>query len=128
LSNAHIFMIGAQAHPMEAVDLYVDLQYIIADEPFDSPKSVSLGGFKIPVAPALSFWTDEGDDELGWVTDIVLVYHYSEDLMFSAHWSHLFGGEALEDGAFFAGNGTIFGGGSDDDDGDFITFETRICF
>ncbi|NUM52909.1 MAG: alginate export family protein [Candidatus Hydrogenedentes bacterium] len=127
-SNAHIFMIGAQAHPMEAIDLHVDLQYIIADEPFDSPRTVSLGGFKVPVAPALSFWTQAGDDELGWVTDIVITYHYSEDLMFMAHWSHLFAGEGLEDGSFFAGNGTIFGGGSDDDDGDFITFETRICF
>ena len=128
LSNAHVFMIGGQAHPTQALDLVWDVEYILADEPFDSPKTVNLGGFKIPVAPALSFWTDEGSDELGWVTDIVLIYHYSEDLMFSAHWSHLFAGGALEDGAFFAGNGNIFGGGSDNDDGDFITFETRICF
>lgn len=127
-SNGHVFMIGATARPTEVIDLYVDLQYFLVDEPFDSPASVTLGDFRVPIAPALSFWTDEAETEMGWVADIVLTYHYSEDLMFSAHWCHLFAGEGLQDGSFFAGNGLIFGGGSDDDDGDFITFETKICF
>ncbi|MCC6490460.1 MAG: alginate export family protein [Candidatus Hydrogenedentes bacterium] len=127
-SNGHAFTLGAIAHPSESLDLIADVNYYLVDEPFDSPAYFTVGSWRIPLAPALSFWTEEGDDELGWTTDIMLVYHYSEDLMFSLHWCHLFAGDAIEDGAFFANNGLVFGGGSDKDDGEFITFETRICF
>lgn len=127
-SNGHVFMIGAITHPTESLDLIADVGYYLVDEPFDLPAYAKLGSWRVPLAPALSFWTTESDDEIGFTTDLVLVYHYSEDLMFSAHWCHLFAGDALEDGSFFANNGLVFGGGSDKDDGDFITFETKVCF
>jgi hypothetical protein len=127
-SNGHVFVVGAIAHPTESVDLYLDAGYYLVDEPFDVPAYATLGGFRVPLAPNLSFWTKEGSDEIGIVTDLVVTYHYSEDLMFMLHWSHLFAGDALEDGSFFANNGLVFAGGSDNDDGDFITLETRLCF
>ncbi|MBI4557842.1 MAG: alginate export family protein [Candidatus Hydrogenedentes bacterium] len=128
LSNVHVFRAGANLHPLEKVDLMLDAAYFLADEPFDWPAYVSVGRFRVPIAPLLSFWTTESDDDLGVVTDIVGVYHYSEDLAFMLHWSHLFAGDALEDGNYNNFNGLLFNGGSDNDDGDFFTFETRIKF
>ncbi|MFA6239344.1 MAG: alginate export family protein [Candidatus Hydrogenedentales bacterium] len=127
-SNGHVFMLGAIAHPTQSIDIIVDAGYYLTDEPFDLPVYANFGQFRVPLAPALSFWTQEGSNEIGYTTDIMVVYHYSEDLMFSVHWCHLFSGDAIEDGSFFASNGLVFAGGSDKDDGDFITFETRLCF
>ncbi|MBN2310220.1 MAG: alginate export family protein [Candidatus Hydrogenedentes bacterium] len=128
LSNCHIFQAGVDLHPFEKLDVMADVYYYLADEEFDSPAYVTLGGFRVPIAPALPFWASENDNEIGITTDLVVVYHYSEDLMFLAHWCHLFTGDGLSDGNYNARNGLVFTGGSDDEDADFFTVETRICF
>lgn len=127
-SNAHVFMAGVVAHPTETLDLIADVGYYMADETFDAPVHFKFGKNRYAYAPFFPFWTQKTDDELGWVTDIVAIYHYSEDLSFSLHWSHLFTGDGLSDGNFVARNGYMYTGGSDDDDGDFVTFETRLRF
>lgn len=128
LSNVHVFMGGVVAHPTEALDLIVDLGYYMVDETFDAPVYFKVGKNRIAFAPFFPWWTEEADDDLGWVSDILGVYHYSEDLSFSLHWSHLFTGDGVSDGNYAARNGLMYTGGSDDDDGDFVTFETRIRF
>ncbi|MCL4218953.1 MAG: alginate export family protein, partial [Candidatus Hydrogenedentes bacterium] len=127
-SNGHVFMAGVVAHPTESLDLVVDVGYYLVDEPFSAPVTWNIGKWRVPIAPFLPWWTEENDDEIGWTTDVVLTYHYSEDLVFMGHWSHLFPGDGLTDGNFNAANGLLFTGGTDDDSGDFFTAETRLRF
>lgn len=123
LSNVHIYQAGVMAHPTPQIDVMLELGYFVADEAFDRPRTVF--GRAIPF---FSFWTEESDDDLGLVSDIVAIYHYSEDLMFLLHWSHLFAGDGLRDGNFTAWNGLAFDAGSDNDDGDYVRFETVLKF
>jgi hypothetical protein len=127
-SNGHVFMAGVVAHPTDSLDIILDVAYYRADATFRRPFSLKVGNTWIPIAPFLPFWTMDTDAELGWTTDVVAVYRYSEDLSFMVHWSHLFTRDGLSDGNFIARNGLMFSGGSNDKDGDFITFETRIRF
>jgi hypothetical protein len=128
MSNVHIFRGGVNAMPTENVELLLAVSYFVADESFDSPVYWDFGGFRIPVAPALSFWTTENDDDLGWEVGLYATYHYTEDLEFSAGWAHLFTGDGLTDGQFSTGNGLVYTGGSDDDDADYLFFETKLSF
>jgi len=127
-SNGHIFTVGAMAHPTEAIDVIFNVSYFQADKAFDMPAHVSLLGFDIPIAPALAWWDDASSKDLGWQTHLILVYHYSEDLTISANWCHLFTGQGLDDGSFNTFNGTIFSGGSDGDDADYLCLDAVLSF
>ena len=128
LSNAHIFRAGVTAVPTETLELELAVKYIQADEEFDSPVTWDIFGFKVPVAPALSFWTTENDNDLGWEVSLYATYHYTEDLMFKVGWTHLFVGDGLEEGNFTSLNGLGFNGGSDNDDADYLFVETKLAF
>ena len=128
LSNAYVLRGGVSVHPTESIEALLAVSYFNTLEEFDEPINVSIGGFKVPVAPALSFLTEENDSELGWEVGLYVTYHYSEDLSFQVGWAHLFVGEGLEDGQFSAGNGLAFNGGTSDDDSDYVFVETKLCF
>jgi hypothetical protein len=98
------------------------------DEPFDPPAYANLGRFRVPLAPALSFWTREGSDDIGWEASAFVKYNYSEDLSFLVYYCHLFPDDGLTDGAYIQFNGTGFSGGSDADDADYIFFMTVLSF
>jgi len=128
LSNAYVLRGGVSVQPTESIEALLAISYFKTLEEFDEPKNVSIGGFKVPVAPALSFWTQENDDELGWEAALYVTYHYSEDLSFQVGWAHLFVGDGLQDGQFSALNGLGFNGGTGDDDADYVFVETKLCF
>jgi hypothetical protein len=128
LSNFWTAFGGVSAHPTESVDVALRVAYLESLETFDQPRHVTLGQFKIPVAPALSFWTQGTDDDIGIETQLSIAYHYSEDLTFSAGWAHLFVGDGLSDGNYNDFNGLLFNGGTDDEDADYLYFDTKICF
>jgi hypothetical protein len=104
------------------------LTYFESLQDFDSPRHISLGNWDIPISPNRSYRTNANADELGWETDLTLVYEYSEDLSFLVHWSHMFAKQGLEDGQFILWNGLLSSQGSSDDDGDYLEFETRVKF
>jgi len=128
LSNVLIYRGGVSAMPTESVKLELNVSYFEADAEFDSPVYFDFGRFRIPIAPALSFWTDSNDSDLGWEVELVATYNYSEDLSFQAGWSHLFTGDGLADGNFNRLNGLLFNGGSDSDDADYLWVETKLAF
>lgn len=128
LSNAYILKAGVVAHPTETLDVLALVQYFATVDPFEAPVYITVGEFRVPVAPALSFWTEKNDDYIGTEATIAFTYHYTEDLSFYLQWSHMFTGDGLTDGNFSAGNGYIFNGGIDDEDADYVTFETRLKF
>ncbi|MDZ4860029.1 MAG: alginate export family protein [Candidatus Hydrogenedentes bacterium] len=129
MSNFWKAYLGANAYPSDNVEMGLNATYYEILEPFDSPVSVSLGGWKVPVAPALSFWTTEGSTELGWQVSLWAVYAYSEDLSFEVGWSHWFTGDAIGEGAAFIDeNGLRNVGGRDDEDQEYFYFLTTIEF
>jgi hypothetical protein len=119
---------GVTMTPTAAIEAGGSLVYLEALEPFDRPRTVGVGDWQIPLAPALAFWTDEGSRELGWQTNLWLVYSYTENLSFEVGWSHYFTGEGIEDGAFIDENGLTLVGGQDNDDADYVYFLTTLEF
>ena len=128
MSNVWIGKAGVSASPTDAIEVGLDLVYFEVLEAFDTPAAFRLGRFSVPIAPNLSFWTREGDDDLGYQTILWLNYAYSEDLLFEVGWAHMFTGGAFEDGAFVDLNGLGFFGGTDADDADYLWFGTTLEF
>ncbi len=128
LSNVWMARVGVVAHPTETLTAVFCVQYFDALEEFDAPASFRLGRYNIPIAPGLSFWTDETDSQFDFETTLQLIYNYSEDLSFFFQWSHMFVNDGLSDGNFALGNGLVFSGGSSDDDADYVCLETRLKF
>ena len=120
--------IGIEAQPTEKVRFHVHVakDWIVA--PFDPPASFKLGRFRIPIAPAFSFWTEDGSHDLGWEIMTWIRYNYSEDLYFQLSYNHLFVGDGLSRGAFIQWNGTDFAGGTGHDDAGYLQFLTGIKF
>lgn len=129
MSNFWMARAGLTAHPTDSVTVGLKAAYFETLEPFDLPVTIGgIGGLRVPVAPALSFWTAEADDEIGTSTHVWLKYDYTENLFFRIGWEHLFTGEGLEQGSFLHRYGLEFSGGTDDDDADYLYFDTGIRF
>lgn len=119
---------GVVAHPTNKVTSLFRVAYFGVDEPFDWPRYLTLGRYRVPIAPSLSFWTQEASSDIGWTTFLVLKYDYSKDLYFRLAWEHLFPGDGLSQGSFLHRNGLEFSGGTDDDGADYLHLETGITF
>lgn len=129
MSNVWTGYIGANAYPSERVELGFTLTYQEVLDGFDSPVTVSLGDWKIPVAPALSFWTEGGSNDLGWQTSLWATYAYTENLTFEVGWSHWLVGDAIGEGVVFTDEYNLRNiGGRGDDDQDYVYFLTTIAF
>ena len=128
LSNVWIGRAAVMVHPTENTMLLGEIAYFEAVEPFDSPVYFNFGKFRIPIAPALSFWTKENDSELGWQATLYGEYYYSQDLTFAALLSALWPGDGLVDGNFIAWNGLVSSQGTDDDLSLYGSLEVRLKF
>lgn len=117
LSNFWQLRAGVSMKPAEKITLAAKVAYFEIDEAFDTPV--------VFFYPA---WTRENDSELGWTTFLMAKYQYSPDLSLAVVWEHLFVGDGLEGGQFFARNGLELVGGTDDDDADYIHFDLQLKF
>src|SRR5690606_30195979 len=73
-SNFYQFRAGVNVKPTEKISATFQVAHQKVDEPFDLPVMVDVGRFRVPVAPRLSFWTEESSDDLGWFTYLWGVY------------------------------------------------------
>lgn len=128
LSNFWLVRLGIEIQATERLAVRLDTMYHEIVEPFDPPVSVTVGPFRVPLAPALSFWTDEGRDDLGVEIMLAPTYSYSDDLTLSMQFVYYLVGSAFEDGVFFDENGTRFIGGSGDKDAISATFLATLRF
>ncbi|MCC6794469.1 MAG: alginate export family protein [Candidatus Hydrogenedentes bacterium] len=129
MSNFWKGYLGANAYPSERVELGLTLAYLEVLEAFDSPAAVTLGGWKVPLAPALPFWTEGGSKDLGWQTSLWATYAYTDNLTFEVGWSHWFVGDAIGEGVVFTDEYNLRNvGGRGDDDQDYVYFLTTIAF
>ncbi len=127
-SNHWFIQGGIDLALTESLDLGVSVLYQEVVEPFDLPLYFSVGDFRVPIAPALSFLTEEGADDLGVELGVIATYRYTEDLSFEIGYVHNFIGDGLRDGAFFDFNATGFVGGTSDKDADSVYFLTSLAF
>jgi hypothetical protein len=129
MSNFWKAYLGANAYPSERVELGLTLAYLEVLEGFDSPAAVTLGGWKVPVAPALPFWTEGGAKDLGWQTSLWATYAYTDNLTFEVGWSHWFTGDAIGEGVVLTDEyGLRNVGGRGDEDQDYMYFLTTLEF
>ena len=122
LSNFKQVRIGASIKPTDKTWVMLRVQKLWADEPFDWPVNFEWNGNRVAYAPFLSFWTEESDDDYGYSTCLIAKYNYSPDLTLILYWGHMFSGEGAYDGSYSFFNGTMFNGGTDDDDADYAFF------
>jgi hypothetical protein len=127
-SNFSQIRAGVTANPTESISTGLSVAQFWVNETFESPVSINLGEFIIPVAPNLSFWTEESDDDIGVVTHVWVKYAYTEDLWIKIGWEHMFTGDAMKDGNFQLLNGLDFTGGIDNEDADYLYFDTQLKF
>lgn len=128
MSNFNQIRFGVNLTPTEKISVMLRAQQIWADATFDWPTHVRFGKYRYPIAPALSFWTQESSDDLGFEIDAVLKYQYSKDLLFSFYWGHLFTGEAMRDGNYVLGYGNQFNGGTAKSDADYVLWWATLKF
>lgn len=128
LSNFWQLRIGASATPLERVTVGGHVAYLEIDDPFQRPYTVDLGRIRVPLLPFLSFATHETSKELGWQTMLWARYAYSDDVSLTVTWEHLFVGEGLSQGHYFARNGLQFVGGTDNADADYLHFDLIVRF
>lgn len=117
LSNFWQLRAGVMAKPTEKISLVFRVAHFEIDEPFATP-----------VIPGIAGWTRDNDDDLGWTTFLMAKYQYSADLSIALTWEHLFTGDGLEQGQFFARNGLELVGGTDGDDADYVHFDVQVKF
>lgn len=127
-SNFYQIRAGADLQFTESIAFNAEVAKLGVNETFDYPLSIDAGQFRIPVAPALAFLTEESGDDIGIVTALELRYKYSENLSFKLSWDHLFTDNDVDEGNFIFSNGLELLAGSDDDDADYFEFESRLRF
>ncbi|MBI5091723.1 MAG: alginate export family protein [Candidatus Hydrogenedentes bacterium] len=128
LSNAWVLRAGASCKPTEATEAILMLSYFETLSAFSTPRTFNVGRFRVPIAPALSFWDQTNSSDLSFEVGLIGKYHYSEDLCFMLAYAHQFIGDGLSDGNYSGANGLGFNGGSGNSDADSIFFEAEIKF
>jgi len=127
-SNFSQLRFGSDLEPMEAITLTAALMKYWVNETFDTPRTISAGAFRIPVAPALPFLTESAGDDIGTIASFDLRYHYSEDLEFRLVVEHFLADGDIAEGNFIYSNGLEFNGGSDSDNATYVALDTLITF
>jgi hypothetical protein len=127
-SNFWQARLGVDVKPVDKVTAQFLVAYQEVNEPFDLPRMIHVGRYRVPVWPELAFWTEESSQDLGVLTYVWAQYNYTEDLFIRVGWEHLFPGDGFEDGNFTDGHGLRFQGGTDDDGADYLFFDTGVSF
>jgi hypothetical protein len=117
LSNLWLLRAGVNVKPTDKISGGFRVSYLEVDEPFETP-----------VIPFFAPWTRENDSSLGWLTFLWAKYQYSPDLSVAVIWEHLFPGDGMREGQFFARNGLELVAGTDDEDADYLHFDINIKF
>jgi hypothetical protein len=109
LTNMHVLRFGASANPCEKSTVRADVLYFMLAE------DDSDGAGKVFGHPQVT----DPDDAVGIELDLGIDYQYTEDLLLSAGWAHLFVDDAMEQS---------WGANIDDDDIDYIYVEAKLSF
>lgn len=128
MTNFRRMAIGVELQLTDAVTADINIGRYWVNEPFDLPLSMHVAGYRVPIAPSLSFLTEEASDDMGYGLDFMMRYAYSKDIAFRIGYQHIFAGDALQDGNFQDRNGLEFNGGSGGDDGTYLYSDVVVKF
>jgi hypothetical protein len=128
LSNFWMANGGAQFTFTEALSGGIDIAYLQAVAAFDWPAELRWGSIHLPLASQLPFLDQRGSRDLGWSLTLSGEYVFSDNLKIEAAYAHFFVGEAIEDGVFVDGNGTLLIGGAGQHDADFVYWMATLTF
>ena len=113
MSNFAQATIGLEAQPTDCIRAHIHAAKNWVVAPFNPPPCWDINGVRVPKFPNLGFITEEGSHDMGWDITGWLKYNYSADLSFLLYGNYLFTGDALRQGSYVQGYGTMFNGGTD---------------
>lgn len=118
---------GVQMKWTDAVSTTAKAAYYWADAPFTGPRTGTLLGQRVEFG-GLLVPPETSSRNLGLITTLSAKYQFSEDLFISVGWEHLFTGAGMREGNYVFKNGLEFSGGLDQDDADYLWFDTGLKF
>ncbi len=112
LTNMHVLRLGASAKPCEKSKVSLDALYFMLAEDDEDGGAKTFGY-------AQMYNVSSPDEEVALELDLTFDYQYTEDLLLSAGWAHLFAMDGMENS---------WGDGVNDDDIDYIYVEAQLTF
>ena len=129
VSNLWLVTGGVMAAPTENVKVRLGVSYYQALDTFQTPQYWGVAGTRNGSIFATPFWfTRDNSSDLGWETNLCVVYNYTQDLSFDVGYSHFFTGKGLKEGNYINSNGNEFNGGSKGDDANYFYVQTLVKF
>ncbi len=119
-SNLYQLRAGLSGNITESLIANLTGCYFWVAEPWDEPANIWASFFP--------WWTEEASDDMGLLLAASLQYNYSKDLTIKLNWQHLFSGAGMTDGNFVMRHGTMFTGGLDDNDADYVDVDIQLKF
>ncbi len=120
---------GVIVHPTEKITASAYVADIYSVEPYSATwPNYYLLGFRVNWLAPLSWHDSENDTHLATEVGLKVSYAYTEDLTFDLGYAHLFVADGAAQGGFNHSYGLGFCGGTDDDDADYVYFETKLAF
>lgn len=127
-TNMWILKAGLDLELTDSVAAELMVSHFRAVEAFAAPVSFTIGRYRVPVAPALSFWTRDNPKEIGTELALYVTYNYTDELQFEMGVAHMLLGRGAVEGQFVVENGMGFIGGSSNDNPTYVYLEARIDF
>ena len=116
-TNMHIIRIGGSAVPVEKLTVSADfLIFLLAEE---DGLGITFGNAQVGNVILGPLNAAGDDDSVGYELDLAASYQYTEDLNLTVGWAHLFVDDAMEN---------AFGGGTNDDDIDYLYVQAALDF
>lgn len=119
-SNFYQVRTGVSGKISDSLSSYLMLAYYWVADPWDEPAN--------PLSSLAPWWTKEASDNIGLLANLWVQYNYSKDLSVKVGWEHFVTEDGLTDGNFLLHYGTMFTGGKDDNDADYVYFDMLLKF
>ncbi len=113
MSNFAQATVGLEAQLADCIRVHLHGAKDWVVDPFNPPPCWNFGGVRVPKFPGMSFITEKGSNDLGWEIAGWIKYNYSADLSILFYGNYLWVGDALRQGSYVQGYGTMFNGGTD---------------
>jgi len=119
-SNFYQVRTGVTGKINDSLSSCLTLAYYWVADPWDEPANL--------FANLMPWWTKEASNKIGTLANLWVQYNYSKDVSVRVGWEHFFTEEGLTGGNFLLHYGTMFTGGMDNNDADYVYFDLLVKF
>lgn len=128
-TNLWVAFGGVSASATESLRVILSAAYVQSLADFSTPwPTFDVFGLRYTPLSFFSFLDENNSDDMCVEVALKGVYSYSEDLTFECGYSHMFLGDGAAIGHYNVANGLLTQGGTDDEDADYVYFDTKIKF